>query len=192
VIQLGQKLGSAGVWAALGSAAAGWRGGTRRRAAFRPWIGSRRLYSSRKRKRLGYGCSPRCRMVGEAVQRARRRRPAAKVGRSSWTGWCGAPPGVWAPRVDSRRPCDGATRSGRSVKAGVEEKCGGGATHRRAGAWCGGVMWRRWDVGGSCGVASWGAEGRLGCLKETIRVLGVRATNGKPVRNAAGIGAARG
>ena len=42
--------------------------------------------------------------------------------------------------------------------------------------------------GGSCGVASWGAEGRLGCLKETIRVLGVRATNGKPVRNAAGRG----
>jgi len=60
--------------------------------------------------------------------------------RCSWTGWCGAPPGVWAPRVDSRRPCDGATRSGKSVKAGVEEKCGGGTTHRRAGVLCGGAV----------------------------------------------------
>ena len=80
-------------------------------------------------------------------------------------GRCGAPPGVWAPRVGSRRPCDGATWSGRSVKAGVEEKCGGGATHRRAGAWCGGVMWRRWDVGWQlrCGVV--GRRGKAGVFK---------------------------
>ena len=44
-------------------------------------------------------------------------------------GRCGAPPGVWAPRVGSRRPCDGATWTGRYVKAGIEEKCGGRATH---------------------------------------------------------------
>ena len=56
-----------------------------------------------------------------------RRRVVAELAEE---GRCGAPPGVWAPRVDSRRSCDGATRSGRSVKAGVEEKCGGGATHR--------------------------------------------------------------
>jgi len=80
-------------------------------------------------------------------------------------GRCGAPPGVWAPRVGSRRPCDGATWSGRSAKAGVEEKCGGGSTHRRAGAGCGGVTWRRWDVGWRlrCGVV--GRRGKAGVFK---------------------------
>ena len=57
-----------------------------------------------------------------------RRRVVAELAEE---GRCGAPLGIWAPRVGSRRPCDGATWSGRSVKAGIEEKCGGGATHRR-------------------------------------------------------------
>ena len=96
-------------------------------------------------------------VVGEV-----RRRVMAELAEE---GRCGAPPGVWAPRVGSRRPCDGATWSGRSVKAGVKEKCGGGATHRRAGAWCGGVTWRRWDVGWRlwCGVV--GCRGKAGVFK---------------------------
>ena len=43
----------------------------------------------------------------EGLARGRRRRgQAAEMGRSSRSGWCRAPPGLWVARIDARRHCE--------------------------------------------------------------------------------------
>ena len=45
-------------------------------------------------------------MAGDVAQMGRRRGSAAELVRWPWTGWCGAPPGSWAARIDDWWRCE--------------------------------------------------------------------------------------
>ena len=45
-------------------------------------------------------------VAGDVAQKGRRRGSAAESVRWPWTGWCGAPPGSWATRIDDWWHCE--------------------------------------------------------------------------------------
>ena len=45
-------------------------------------------------------------VAGDVAQKGRRRGSAAESVRWPWTGWCGAPPGSWAARIDDWWRCE--------------------------------------------------------------------------------------